>query len=615
MKIVAALRDGSRSLPRPHRRRSRLQPSPEPRRIETEIVVAPDRRTSVRTTRACRRCERGRCDRPPPRQLLQSTPRSALRRVRTRRSRGAYIKTRSTSGRRPRMRRRAAADDHAVAARGILAHRACTAASNSSSKAARSKKLGEFRRRALEAVQEPLAKRCAVNLRLASTASDGNAQARGNHNRKLAVDVIVSRVRAATRCATATAPEPYSFEIVTITGERATQWRIAGLPADHRSARPAQSLSHASNARPGPSGALRTLFSRALRGTRRGRTASTCRVEAGELVGYIGPNGAGKSTTIKMLTGILVPDLGRGRASPGSCHGSSRKENARNIGVVFGQRSQLYWDLPLIESFELLRAIYGVPPRSYRRNLDEFMEMLEMDEFIRTPVRQLSLGQRMRGDFAAAMLHDPQDRVPRRADDRAGRRRQGGHPRVHRAHQRRARHDDHPDDARSGRRRTALPAHRLIDHGTLIYDGDVDRIKSEYGRFRTLVVRFSEPVAHPASGRRRAGRHRRFDRALSLRPQPAAGGSAGSASERTLQRRRRESWRSRISSRSSGESTSRDTKADAGGRAMILSSGTKKPKIHSSAYVAPTATICGDVTIGAGCACCTGRSSSRRARR
>src|ERR1700751_2766307 len=103
-------------------------------------------------------------------------------------------------------------------------------------------------------------------------------------------------------------------------------------------------------------------------------------IERGEMVGYIGPNGAGKSTTIKMLTGILVPTSGEGRAA-GIVPYERRSENARNIGVVFGQRSQLYWDLPLIESFELLRAIYSVDRATYRRNLDEFVNLLQMQEF------------------------------------------------------------------------------------------------------------------------------------------------------------------------------------------------------------------------------------------
>jgi ABC-2 type transport system ATP-binding protein len=156
---------------------------------------------------------------------------------------------------------------------------------------------------------------------------------------------------------------------------------------------------------PGALGALRTLFSRE-RVERVAVEGITMSLEAGELVGYIGPNGAGKSTTIKMLTGILVPTSGTATVA-GLVPWAQRKQNARNIGVVFGQRSQLYWDLPLIESFELLRAIYGIPRDRYRKNLDDFTALLEMSDFLMTPVRQLSLGQRMRGDFAAALLHDP----------------------------------------------------------------------------------------------------------------------------------------------------------------------------------------------------------------
>src|SRR6202046_749300 len=129
-------------------------------------------------------------------------------------------------------------------------------------------------------------------------------------------------------------------------------------------------------------------------------------IDEGEVVGYIGPNGAGKSTTIKMLTGILVPTSGSIEVA-GIVPHEKRRQNARNIGVVFGQRSQLYWDLPLRETFELLRAIYAIPNVRYRKNLAYFTELLEMGDFLNTPVRQLSLGQRMRGDFAAAMLHDP----------------------------------------------------------------------------------------------------------------------------------------------------------------------------------------------------------------
>src|SRR6202051_375794 len=157
--------------------------------------------------------------------------------------------------------------------------------------------------------------------------------------------------------------------------------------------------------RPGIGGAIAALFSREYEETA-AVDGVTMSLEAGELVGYIGPNGAGKSTTIKMLTGILVPTSGTVRVA-GLVQYEQRKRSARNIGVVFGQRSKLYWDLPLVESFELLRAIYGIPPARYRENLAHFTDTLDMGPFLGTPVRQLSLGQRMRGDFAAAMLHDP----------------------------------------------------------------------------------------------------------------------------------------------------------------------------------------------------------------
>lgn len=129
-------------------------------------------------------------------------------------------------------------------------------------------------------------------------------------------------------------------------------------------------------------------------------------VNRGEMVGYIGPNGAGKSTTIKMLTGILVPSSG-GATVAGFTPWESRKQLARQIGVVFGQRTQLWWDLALIDSLELLRHMYRVPETRFQKNLKMAREILALDPFLRTPVRQLSLGQRMRGDLAAALLHDP----------------------------------------------------------------------------------------------------------------------------------------------------------------------------------------------------------------
>jgi ABC-2 type transport system ATP-binding protein len=130
-------------------------------------------------------------------------------------------------------------------------------------------------------------------------------------------------------------------------------------------------------------------------------------IGAGEMVACLGPNGAGKSTTIKMLTGILVPSSGRAEVF-GLVPHQQRHAVTRRIGVVFGQRTQLWWDLPLVESFDLLRHIYRVPPQRFAENLRHFRELLDLDSFLDTPVRQLSLGQRMRGDLAAALLHDPE---------------------------------------------------------------------------------------------------------------------------------------------------------------------------------------------------------------
>lgn len=130
-------------------------------------------------------------------------------------------------------------------------------------------------------------------------------------------------------------------------------------------------------------------------------------IDPGEVVGYLGPNGAGKSTTVKMLTGILVPSRGRITVA-GLDPTRDRIALARRVGVVFGQRTTLWWDLPLIDSFDLVRRLYRVPAERYQRNLDRLCDLLELGALLRTPVRQLSLGQRMRGDLAAALVHDPE---------------------------------------------------------------------------------------------------------------------------------------------------------------------------------------------------------------
>lgn len=126
----------------------------------------------------------------------------------------------------------------------------------------------------------------------------------------------------------------------------------------------------------------------------------------GEMVGYIGPNGAGKSSTIKILSGILTPDSGS-CIIDGRIPWKDRKAHVREIGVVFGQRSQLWWDVPVADSFELLKDIYRIPSPEYRNNRDELVELLNLGELLKTPTRQLSLGQRMRCEIAASLLHSP----------------------------------------------------------------------------------------------------------------------------------------------------------------------------------------------------------------
>jgi ABC-2 type transport system ATP-binding protein len=129
-------------------------------------------------------------------------------------------------------------------------------------------------------------------------------------------------------------------------------------------------------------------------------------IERGEMVGYIGANGAGKSTTIKVLTGILVPTSGH-VVSNGFVPYRERRRYTKHIGVVFGQRTQLWWDIAVIESFKLLKEIYEIPERAYRQRLDMFSDLLDLKEYLHTPVRKLSLGERMRCDLAASLLHNP----------------------------------------------------------------------------------------------------------------------------------------------------------------------------------------------------------------
>ena len=210
-------------------------------------------------------------------------------------------------------------------------------------------------------------------------------------------------------------------------------------------------------------------------------------IQEGQMVGYVGPNGAGKSTTIKMLTGILVPTSGNIDVV-GLTPYKKRKENARRIGVVFGQRTQLWWDLPVIESFQLLRRIYQVSSERYKSNLDTFHDLLNIGEFINTPVRKLSLGQRMRCDLSAALLHDP----PIMYLDE---------PTIGLDVVAKQRIREFLSKINSERKTTIILTTydlsdveklcnrmMIIDHGRVIYDGTVDDIKRRYGKKRRLIV-------------------------------------------------------------------------------------------------------------------------------
>jgi ABC-2 type transport system ATP-binding protein len=211
----------------------------------------------------------------------------------------------------------------------------------------------------------------------------------------------------------------------------------------------------------------------------------------GETVGFIGPNGAGKSTTVKMLTGILAPTAGRIQVL-GMTPQKDRKRIAARMGVVFGQKTQLWWDLPVADTYDLLKYIYRIPPAVYTRNLEMFSDMLGLQEFIRTPVRQLSLGQKMRADIAAALLHDPEiiffDEPTIGLDVVAKEKIREFLRIVNREKNTTMLFTTHDmDDIEQTCERLII-----IDHGSKLYDGTVKEIRHNYGQDRTLAVEFAE---------------------------------------------------------------------------------------------------------------------------
>ncbi len=219
-------------------------------------------------------------------------------------------------------------------------------------------------------------------------------------------------------------------------------------------------------------------------------------IDAGEMVGYIGVNGAGKSTTIKMLTGILVPTSGSVRVQGRDPH-RERIANARDIGVVFGQRTQLWWDLAFIESLSLVAKIYQVPQQRYKQLLEQFAETLELNELLHVPIRNMSLGQKMRAELAATLIHEP--RVVYLDEPTIG---------LDLIVKERIRAFIKEQNKARGTT-VVLTTHDLgdieelcqriiiIDTGKLIYDGPITTIKERFGKFREIS--FETVSAAPGS--------------------------------------------------------------------------------------------------------------------
>lgn len=241
------------------------------------------------------------------------------------------------------------------------------------------------------------------------------------------------------------------------------------------------------NRREGLKGSLKDLFSRDYKTVRAVDNISMT-VNQGEMVGYLGPNGAGKSTTIKMMTGVLEPSSGEILVN-GNTPYKDRTKNSQEIGVVFGQRSQLWWALPLIESFKILRDIYCIPEKDYNNMLDFYRSLVDIEPLLHKPVRQMSLGQRTLSDILAAFLHNPKivflDEptigldVSMKSKIRTL---------IHALNKEKnttvilTTHDMGDVDALCQRI-------VIIDKGKMLYDNDIEHLRSFFGAYRTLCVR------------------------------------------------------------------------------------------------------------------------------
>ncbi len=243
----------------------------------------------------------------------------------------------------------------------------------------------------------------------------------------------------------------------------------------------------------GLKGAIGYLFSRKYRRVKAVSDVSFD-IASGEMIGYIGRNGAGKSTTIKMLTGILVPSGGSIDVD-GIVPYKNRAENGQKIGVVFGQRTQLRWDIPVIETFRLLREVYQIPRDIYTKNIGLFSEILELDGLLSVPVRKLSLGQRMKCDLAASLLHDPKivylDEPTIGLDIVVKEKVREFIKTINRERGTTVILTTHDlSDIEDICQRTII-----IDNGQVVYDGGLDDIKARFGRYKILTFDIKERLS------------------------------------------------------------------------------------------------------------------------
>ncbi|WP_303834126.1 ATP-binding cassette domain-containing protein [Ruminococcus flavefaciens] len=250
------------------------------------------------------------------------------------------------------------------------------------------------------------------------------------------------------------------------------------------------------NRREGLKGSLKDLFSRDYK-TVRAVDNISMNIQQGEIVGYLGPNGAGKSTTIKMMTGVLEPTSGEILVG-GNVPYKNRTKNAQEIGVVFGQRSQLWWALPLVESFKILKDIYQIPDEKYESIIKLYRSLVDIEPLLHKPVRQMSLGQRTLSDILAAFLHDPKIVFldePTIGLDVAMKSRI--RTLIHALNKERnttvilTTHDMGDVDALCKRI-------VIIDKGKMLYDNDIEHLKGFFGSYRTLKLRMDGDLKEQA---------------------------------------------------------------------------------------------------------------------